>query len=331
MSIKIYPFECKLQWVDLDPADKNTQYESIKRAGAISYDNKTKRSAEDFVKMIVQRGHYSVLEQSNIGIRIKKHLFDNYDSELDILAFKELMLSKHLIVDFDNSHAYFCGSLRDFLNSILIYENQIEKYETWSYFTLALNDVIYHAKSTWDMIMKELTLFLSKHYPEIFGDYFQNNDKPVSNNIEFYRPTRDERRLQFYVVCSRDISHQLVRKRSSAFNQESQRYVKYDKEYPVAFAEGASNADEVREFLAIYTPVLEQCHNDYKQALNKCKYKPEIARKILNPFARTRLYICDNVAGFKEMIKLRCNSHTQPEHEWIANQIRDQMLEHGLI
>jgi len=330
MAIKIYPFECECQWVNLDPSDKTAQYESIKRAAAISYDNKTKRNPEDFVEMIMARGHYSVLEQSNIGLKIQRNIFDKYDTDLDILGFKELMLSKHLNISLDQRYIYLCGSLRDFLNSLLRYNEQIERHDSWSYFNNQINDLIYYAKKEWDYFMNNIAEFLHNNYPEIFDGHGFDIKKTSNYYIEFYTPQGEDRRLQFYIVCSRDISHQLVRKRSSAFNQESQRYVKYNKEYPIALCQGASNIDETREFLTLFENNFNQCHEAYKEALNKCKFKPEIARKALNPFARTRLYVCDTIAGFKEMIILRDNGHAQPEHEWIAKQIKAQMIELGV-
>lgn len=126
----------------------------------------------------------------------------------------------------------------------------------------------------------------------------------------------------FFVECSRVVSHELVRHRLLSFQQESQRFTKYDEE-------------DAEEMFFWPEEMIEQGEGDfynkfvletYKQ-LRKKGVSPQIARYILPNATRTRMVISGNVREWRHVIKLRLHSSAQPEMRELMQQIYDQLVE----
>lgn len=131
----------------------------------------------------------------------------------------------------------------------------------------------------------------------------------------------------FMVTCSRVVSHELVRHRMASYQQESQRYVKYDEEDPEdlffcppeieALGEDAVTIfwDSVQESLAMY------------KALKACGAKGQIARYVLPNATRTRITVKMNLRELRHVLTLRMHSSAQPEMRDIANQMHDIVVD----
>lgn len=129
----------------------------------------------------------------------------------------------------------------------------------------------------------------------------------------------------FFIECSRVVSHEIVRHRIASYQQESQRYVKYQ--------------DETVDSLFIRPPEFEGDYDasvEFDRAcavsLTAYKYfmanggKAQIARYVLPNATRTRLIMKANFREWRHYLKLRCHTSAQPEMRGIAWQIHDQLV-----
>jgi len=126
----------------------------------------------------------------------------------------------------------------------------------------------------------------------------------------------------FEITCSRVVSHELVRHRIASFQQESQRYVKYDEEA----------ADDLffipPELSQTEALIVKHAYEDALVAYKKLKIlgvKSQMARYVLPNGTRTRIIMKANLREWMHFCKLRCHSSAQPEMQIIANDILDRL------
>jgi thymidylate synthase (FAD) len=126
----------------------------------------------------------------------------------------------------------------------------------------------------------------------------------------------------FEITCSRVVSHELVRHRIASFQQESQRYVKYDEEDP---ANLFFIPPEVGPTEAL---IMQHAYEDALVAYKKLKslgVKSQLARYVLPNGTRTRIIMKANLREWMHFCRLRCHASAQPEMQVIANQILDRL------
>lgn len=128
----------------------------------------------------------------------------------------------------------------------------------------------------------------------------------------------------FEIECSRVVSHELVRHRIASYQQESQRYVRYDEEEPEDLFFVPPELDPTERI------ILEQAYEEAMRAYKKLKVlgvKSQLARYILPNGTRTRIIMKANLREWRHFCRLRCHTSAQPEMQVIAWQILDQLIE----
>lgn len=122
----------------------------------------------------------------------------------------------------------------------------------------------------------------------------------------------------FEITCSRVVTHELVRHRIASFQQESQRYVKYDEENPedLFFIPPETTPTE----RLIMKDAYENALRDYKK-LKSLGVKSQFARYILPNGTRTRIIMKANLREWRHFCRLRCHPSAQPEMQVVANLI----------
>lgn len=129
----------------------------------------------------------------------------------------------------------------------------------------------------------------------------------------------------FFIECSRVVSHELVRHRLASFQQESQRFTKYDDETPEDLFYvpdeiiGSSMEDEYRQLMA-------DTLTDYLN-LKGIGQSSQIARYVFPNATRTRLIMKANVREWRHICGLRLDKSVQPEMRLLMRQIYDQLVE----
>jgi thymidylate synthase (FAD) len=124
----------------------------------------------------------------------------------------------------------------------------------------------------------------------------------------------------FYIECSRVVSHELIRHRLCNFQQESQRFVKYDDASEESFyiPDGEFGPDiEAQAGHAL---------NIYKNLRQK-GVPAQIARYVLPNAMGTRLIMKANVREWRHIVNLRTAKAAQPEMRELMLQVYDQLVD----
>lgn len=139
----------------------------------------------------------------------------------------------------------------------------------------------------------------------------------------------------FFVECSRVVSHELVRHRLASFQQESQRFVKYDGEdnYDEMLYSTDEEDDTNRTLIDSSMKYAIETYN----ILRASGVSPQIARYVLPNAMRTRMVVKANLREWRHICKLRLDKSAQPEMQELMQQVYDQLCEvfpnvmHGVI
>jgi thymidylate synthase (FAD) len=124
----------------------------------------------------------------------------------------------------------------------------------------------------------------------------------------------------FLIECSRVVSHELVRHRHASFQQESQRYVKYDDESEDNLFFMPPEIAEKPEAERIYREHITASLVTYKR-LKDLGFKSQIARYALPNATRTRIVMKSNLRDWRHFCMLRMHSSAQPEMQEVAKKI----------
>lgn len=124
----------------------------------------------------------------------------------------------------------------------------------------------------------------------------------------------------FFIECSRVVTHELVRHRLASYQQESQRFVRYD---TVASEDLFFIPEELTEEQASLMKIsFEQAKESYL-ALKAAGVKNQIARYVLPNSTRTRIIAKMNLREWRHVLRLRAHTSAQPEFQVIAKEILD--------
>lgn len=152
----------------------------------------------------------------------------------------------------------------------------------------------------------------------------------------------------FFIECSRVVSHELVRHRIVSYQQESQRFVKYDgTEEDIFFM-----PPELQGVSGIYAvepeydeeghmtehddpgiPAEDAMSNLYEAGIELYSLlraqgvAPQIARYVLPNAMRTRLIMKTNAREWRHICKLRLDKSAQPEMRVLMQQVYDQLVD----
>ena len=163
----------------------------------------------------------------------------------------------------------------------------------------------------------------------------ETNEKLIRNLIKHVHWSP----LEMAAVCleittTRDIAHQIVRHRSFAFQEFSQRYANPDEQgYPYVIREtrlqDAKNRqnsidtdDELlhQHWVAQQTKVIETASAAYKWALDNGIAKEQARAVLPEGLTKTRLYMQGTIRSWIHYIDVRTTPGTQKEHMDIAKQ-----------
>jgi len=139
------------------------------------------------------------------------------------------------------------------------------------------------------------------------------------------------------IVTSRAIAAQILRHRSFSFQEFSQRYAEVTEMEPVqlrnqAVSNRQSSVDPIDENREIMVDIgcgvdgtirdLIDGHIEFSQALYKALIKEgvakECARFVLPLTTQTTIYMKGSIRSWIHYLEIRCNSHSQLEHQQVA-------------
>ena len=164
-----------------------------------------------------------------------------------------------------------------------------------------------YGSHVWNFLASELPLF------------FAESDLP-RGDVRFATPDEipwQHKHVAVRVICSRAISHQLVRHRPCSFLQESQRYCRYDDEVVFIRPEWADGE------WALFKAHCETSEMMYRVRMAK-GLSPQQARGVLPNDTKTELIMYASLPEWLHIFKMRCAKAADPEMRRIMVPLREQ-------
>jgi len=125
----------------------------------------------------------------------------------------------------------------------------------------------------------------------------------------------------FLIECSRVVTHELVRHRIASYQQESQRFVKYDEEDPDDLFyvpdEIVMAGEDAEKLYRLHVGTALATYN----ALKRQGVKSQIARYVLPNATRTRIIVKMNLREWRHVLRLRLHTSAQPEMREVMKQV----------
>lgn len=118
---------------------------------------------------------------------------------------------------------------------------------------------------------------------------------------------------------SRACTHQLVRHRLASFNQQSQRYVRFD-EAPNVVVPDSVNADP--ELRKVFDEAIDASYEAYRR-LAEAGVPAEDARYVLPNACESKIVVTMNIRELLHFFELRCCNRAQ----WEIRELANRMLE----
>lgn len=312
--------------------DVSNQLKKVEYCGRICYkseDKITEDSYIKFIKNIINRGHESVLEHGN------------YIFECDDNTWKNIY-EHYVNIPFEY---YAClgysARLRftTFQNRYIISGN----IRAWRDFFRACIDAYRDTED--ELIGHQLCeLFFGEHiafvdlYPrgyQIGGinhkEYYKNQ---ITDRLDL---TPDEQKIHWtetvHFICSRSISHELVRHRALSVSQESQRFCSYNKGKfgnEVTFITPLwVNEQDFTKY--VFNSAMSVAEQWYLQLLNKNTLQAQEARELLPNATKTELVMTGTIGEWMHFFNLRTVPATHPEMRRIVIPLYDEFKKEGLL
>ncbi len=318
------------------PSDETSALKLIEVCGRTAYkseDKITDTSAKSFVLMLKSHGHLSVLEHSNIVLKVEPEEKTGPPGEVAALSYGSVLeglkdrIGFHRIFPLGTDGAsgfILAGNIRAWLETI----HYLERCEPalFRFFTASLN----------------------RFFPNLFepapagGEPLPYAATLVSEQDQLRslkrEPALDLPVFVFRFVCDRGITHEVVRHRVLSFTQESTRYVNYKNKGMVLIVpeELHDSHDESTCSLVGDGPLVrkwrersELIFDWYKEDLAR-GLRPEIARDILPNLLKSEIFVSGRFSGWKHFVLLRDSSQAHPRIRFLAREVRKYFEQLGL-
>lgn len=298
--------------------DRNalTPSQLIEVAGRCCYkseDRITDNSAIGFARLIVKRGHLSVLEHGALALHVPYGVFIEFKLA-DHEAIKFMNLSGNLN---GNSSFIISGNLRAWLECMAA----IDAWKDWT------RDPAWYKR-----IMFEIWRYCPPAFEAFFG--FDAAERGYDKPLDDIQPvgeadmTDAERTLHGFrtvrFITNRGVTHELVRHRPASYSQESTRYVNYgekDMEFikPVWWGnvDGMSNLE--------FVCAAEDSETYYELMLNK-GWRPEQAREVLPNALKTEIVVTANLKEWRHILDLRTSNKAHPQIRALMEPLRQEIF-----
>lgn len=139
-----------------------------------------------------------------------------------------------------------------------------------------------------------------------------------------------EKRITIDIICGIDISREYNRQSPNSISEQSTRYCnfskdKFENDVPCCMPCCEDNSEGFKFFLSS----IVNSTKDYLTLINKYKWKPEFARKVLPLTTKTEVvytnFLSKSEPSWKHFIELRTDSHAHPDAQEIANIIKEKL------
>ncbi|MFZ0931938.1 MAG: FAD-dependent thymidylate synthase [Syntrophobacteraceae bacterium] len=316
----------------LAPCEENRALRLVELCGRTAYKSEekiTENSAKKFVLMLKSHGHLSVLEHSNIVLKVEQDPAVQIPGGPEPITFAGIVnelpdrLGFHRIFPVNSGSGFImAGNFRAWIETL---------------------DRLKRLEHVHGFLLRSLNRF----FPALFPGDGQVESIPSRASL-----VGDEEQLEllktdpyfdlpvfvFRFICDRGITHEVVRHRVLSFTQESTRYVNYENKGMVLILpeELHNSYDEAKGELAPddllageWRKRAEVLFHWYKEDLAR-GLRPEIARDILPNLLKSEIFVSGRWSGWKHFILLRDSSQAHPRIRFLAKEVRKYFAGLGL-
>jgi flavin-dependent thymidylate synthase len=297
-----------------------------------SEDRITETSARSFVLMLKKHEHLSVLEHSNIVLRVadrpgatRPGALADFERSLMLALGSRNAYHRFASLDIPEGNAFaVAGNVRSWLETVQ---------------SLTTRDPATH---------RFLARALRRFFPILFETSIPEEehalfDIRIMDEAEQVRALKSDLECDlpvfvFRFTCDRGITHEVVRHRVLSFTQESTRYVNYGNKGMVLilpeelepYFDAASgelrpaDAPLVREWTERAGAIFAWYRGDLERGL-----RPEIARDILPNLLKSEILVSGRFSGWKHFVGLRDAKQAHPRIRTVARKVRQYFETQG--
>ena len=275
--------------------DEKDNLKRIELAGRVCYKSEKKitdASALDFCTNILKRGHTSVLEHSNVIVKVPPRAWYPLESVISLYQIKTHKKAMLMTQCLATRERIVSGNVR-----------------AWRE---VLEPTFVHPSFTRDPLLN------------VCGD----TELDLSNYVISEDELTDEQRqihsrITLRITCDRGVSHELVRHRVMSFSQESTRYVNYGKR-GYTFIEPWWWQDQ-NGVIKHYMLANMQHSVDVYQLMIDEGATPQLARAVLPNQIKTEVVVTATPAQWAEFLKLRLDKAAHPDMQRVAHLVQDAL------
>lgn len=283
----------------LKEEDKIKLIERVGRTCYKSEDKITKDSAEKFVRGLMNRKHFAMIEHGNVVLRLSALLYEWVISNLDTAYVNKTRRNEVCIIS---------GSFRAF-------RDMLTSAPRGNFSCLCIQCILNVLKDAFPVMFEDIYVDPDSH----LGDEYC---KLITTEELILLPISDSEVMKHiyhtvHFVCDRGVSHEFVRHRNCAFAQESTRYCNYNKNQfggEVTFVEPFFWAEDKNSFR--YLSWVDACYHSEEIYLELIQNgaTPQEARSVLPNSLKTELIITCNEKEWQHIINLRYHGTTGAPH-----------------
>ena len=312
------------------PSEERAALRTVEVCGRTAYkseDRISEDSAAAFVNALKRRGHLSVLEHSNIVLRISGASAHAEAGGVHTDDFRRSLVNA---LGLRNGYHRICPLDGPSSGDLAIAGN----FRSWI-------ETIAHLKDKDDSYYHLFAASLSGFFPVLFGaDY--PRDPSLSSRVSLMGEEEQLALLRrdmskdlpvfiFKIICDRGITHEIVRHRVLSFTQESTRYVNYQNKGMrlILPEELLPFFDAERGGFTVDDPLVEKWSGRakilfdwYQEDLARGR-RPEIARDILPNLLKSEIFVSGRWSGWRHFLDLRDAPQAHPRIRFIAEEIKD--------
>ena len=272
--------------------DEKDNLKRIELAGRVCYKSEkkiTEESARGFCTKILQRGHTSVLEHSNVIVKMPVNSAAFIFEAMSHYEYKTNKIAYLKCTHRNGGMVIISGNVR-------AWREVLDAFKIFTFFEHPLLDTDGG---------QDLTCYL------ISEDELTDEERQIHS------------RITLRITCDRGVSHELVRHRVMSFSQESTRYLNYGKRgYTFIEPWWWEHQNGVIKHLM----VSEMAHSiDVYQAMIDEGATPQLARAVLPNQIKTEVVVTATPLQWAEFLKLRLAEAAHPDMQRIAHLVRDAL------
>ena len=301
--------------------EEKDPYKKIELAGRTCYkseDKITNDSAIKFVKALIKREHYAMLEHQVFVFEILGSPNISYNKFKDYIYY--LKKDKYLNVTDD---------------IIKVGENDYQ-----IRYLVSGNVRAICQRNVNDPLFREI---YSKYSYLCFGaglicnKIFEDCEASIVNiddiiNTMSYNEIINHVYYTFKIITDRGVTHELVRHRPCSFAQESTRYVNYKNGLSIALPSGFY--DRPNEVQLVYQKAFEAANMFYHDLIEYCGQTPQQARAVLPSATKTEIVVTANFEEWIHIINLRYFGTTgapHPDIKFVIEKVFNELKKDKLI